>query len=148
MFSERTWIGAIAAVGMAIAVVAGWVCFAYGNVLDQALNRPGASALVAGLFLLAFTAILLRGTIFVVRRWRKTDWVAPTPGRWALGWVSFQMACLLALAVLGAAAIAALPFGYARFLFQAFMLVLVASALLFLAGGAVRDFARVARSFG
>ena len=133
---------------MVIAVVAGWASFTYGTVLDQTLSRPNGGLLVGGVFLLAFIAMVLRGLVFVVRRWRKTDWAAPAPGRWAFAWASFQMACLLALVVLVMAAVAVLPFGHARELFQAFMLVLVASALLFITGGAVRDFARVARSFG
>lgn len=147
MLTQRTWIRAIAAIGISIAVVAGWACFTYGNVLDQTLDRPNGGLLVGAVFLLALMGLLLRGVALLIRRWRQTDRATPPPGRWAFAWASFQLTCLLALLVLGVTAVVALPFGHASELFQAFMLVLVASALLFLTGGALRDFARVARSF-
>lgn len=148
MFRGKAWIGAITATGLAIAVVAVWVCFTYGNVLAQILELPNAALVFGGVFLLALIAMVLRGLVSMFRRWRRDDRAAPTPGGWAFAWVSVQMACLLALLMLGAAAVAALPLGHTDVLFQAFMLVLVASALLSLTGGAVREFARVARSLG
>lgn len=147
MFSERTWVGIIAALGIAIAVVAGWTCFAYGDVLDQITQRPDVKLLILGVFLLLLLGILLRGLVYLVRRWRKSDRPPAAYNRWSFAWVSFQLACMLALIVLGAAALAAIPLGYAGVMFDAFMLVLVASGLLFITGGAVRDMARFARSF-
>lgn len=145
IFSRSAWTGAIAASGVAIAVVAGWACFTYGDVLRHMFDLPGAGFVVGGVFLISFMPMVLRGLIYIVPASRRIDRTAPPPGRWALAWVSFQMACLLASIVLGAAAVAALPFGYERVFVQALMLVLVASGGLFYIGGSVRGFASLAR---
>lgn len=145
-FSSRTWLAAILGTALSIAVGAGWSTYSYGNMLDRILNLPKVPLLIGGVFLMAFASMALRGVVHLANRWRKRDSQPPAPGLWPLVWASFQMACLVALLALGAAALASIPLGHSRQFFQAFMLVMVSSGVLFLAGAAVRDISRIVRS--
>lgn len=141
-FSRRKWLGAIVGTALVIALAASCSSLRYGDVLKHVMAIP---FLFAGVFVFAFLSIVLGLAAHLVGRWRKKDREPPEPGMWSFVWVSFQFACLLALLAVGAAALVAIPLGYSRHLLQAFVLVLVISAMLFIAGGAVRNLIRVIR---
>jgi hypothetical protein len=127
--------------GVVIATVAGWARFAYGTV-----PKDIPPMLILAVFLLGLIAILLSALSWLIRRWRKDDRPRPLPGRWAFAWAAFQVACMMALVALGVAGLVAMPFGYGTALFQAFVLVLVSSALVFMVGSAVRELSWAVRS--
>ena len=141
----KAWLTAIIISGLMISIAAGWSSYLYGNVLNVLFRWPAFTLVVASVFILACVAMLLRWLVALFFRWRGKDVKHPVPGIWSFVWVAFQLACLFALLTLAMVALVALAVGNAERMFQGFMLVLVCSGLLFLAGGTVRETSRLFR---
>ena len=143
--NPKAWLAAIIFSGLTISIAAGWSSYLYGNILNMIFGWQAFTLVAVGVFIIAFVAMLLRWLVTLFLRWRGKTVERPVPGTWSFVWVSFQLACLLAVLSLGAVALLALAVGNAERMFQGFMLALVCSGLLFLAGGAVRETSRVVR---
>lgn len=143
--NPKAWLAAIVISGLTISIAAGWSSYLYGNLLNIIFGWQAFTLVLGGVFISAFVAMLLRWLVTLFLRWRGKPVERPVPGTWSLVWVSFQLACLLAVLTLGTVVLLALAVGNAERMFQGFMLVLVCSGLLFLAGGAVRETSRVFR---
>lgn len=141
--NPKAWLAAIIISGLTISLAAGWSSYLYGNVLNMMFGWQAFTLVLVGVFILAFVAMLLRWFVTLFYRWRGKEIGRPVPGTWSFVWVSFQLACLLAVLTLAVVALLALAVGNAERMFQGFMLVLVCSGLLFLVGGAVRETSRL-----
>ena len=143
--NPKLWLAAIVITGLTISIAAGWSSHLYGNVLNKLMGWHGFTLMLAGVVILAILATLLRWLVALFLRWQGKEVQRPLPGKWSFVWVSFQLACLLAVLTLGAVALLALALGNAERMFQGLMLVLVCSGVLFLTGGAVRETGRLLR---
>lgn len=143
--NPKLWLAAIVITGLTISIAAGWSSYLYGNVLNKLMGWHAFTLMLAGVIILAILTTLLRWLAALFLRWQGKEVQRPLPGRWSFVWVSFQLACLLAVLTLGSVVLLALAFGNAERMSQGFMLVLVCSGILFLTGGAVRETSHLLR---
>lgn len=143
--NSKAWLAAVVTTGLTISVAAGWSSFLYGNVLYKMMGLRAFTLMLGGVLILAVLAASLRGFVALLFRWRGKTTQQPVPGKWSFVWVSFQLACLLAVLTLGGVTLLGLVIGNAEKPFQGPILVLVSSGLLFLTGGAVRETSRLVR---
>jgi hypothetical protein len=146
--NTRIWLGCVVGTALIIVIGSGWFAFAIGDESNQLLVVPLGTWFVVGVLLLALISMLASGVAHGVNRLRKRSYEASQPGLSAFAWVSFQLACLLALLILGLAILASLVLGteqWRQFL-QALVLVLVNSALLFVIGASIRNIFRALSS--
>jgi hypothetical protein len=116
-----------------------WLSVSGHDVLHFVFDRPGAAFGFLGLLAGGLIVSAVRRTI--EHRRSKKGSQLPGPGLFAISLMVVQLACLVALCILGSAALLSLLAGSAMHaqVFQAFLLVLVGSGILFMAGALIRD---------
>jgi hypothetical protein len=145
----RLWIGLVLVTGLAVLIGSTWFAFSRTSAPESKLELPFSSTLLVGVVLLAVSSMLATGLAWLVNWIRGRRLELASPGMWAFAWIGLQLACFGAMAILGVVTLIAFAFGtdQGRPFLQAFIVVLVGSALLSVSGGSIRSVFRAAKCF-